>query len=287
MRLLLVHGRAQGGKNENALKTEWIDALKVGFERAALPFPDVTFDFPYYGDALDELVATSKLPNSAEVGAKGPGAGTGYADFLAEVYLQLEGRHPAVDAAAIRAELDQDPTAKGPGNWRWVHAIARAANKHFSGVVDFAIEQVLADVYLYVNNRSVRKAVDNIVVKTLTDEPTIVVGHSLGSVVSYNTIVAQQGRLNVVKHITVGSPLGLRAISGPLGPVRNPATNGWYNAFDSDDIVSLVPLDDEHFPVQPVIVNDDSVDNDTPNQHGISGYLSHPAVAETLAVCLR
>jgi hypothetical protein len=46
--------------------------------------------------------------------------------------------------------------------------------------------------------------------------------------------------------------------------------------------VSLYGLDGKHFPVDPPVENYSKVRNTTPNQHGISGYLTDPTVARTI-----
>ncbi|MEM7274945.1 MAG: alpha/beta hydrolase [Actinomycetota bacterium] len=284
MHILLVHGRAQGGKSETALRAEWLAAMRDGFTAAGLAFPDdVTVDLPFYGDALDRFVDGVDLPTTAEVASKGPGTNRPFEEFLQAVLTQLEAADPSLDEATIRAETpEHDIGAKGPQNWRWVNAIARVVNRRMSGLVDVTIEAFLTDVFLYVTNRTVQRSIDRIVSERLTAEPTIVIGHSLGSVVSYNVIAERQRTADVVKHITVGSPLGLKAIAGRLGVPANRAGQGWLNAFDQRDIVALVPLDAEHFPTTPPIVNDHSVDNGTDNRHGISGYLTHRTVVETI-----
>jgi pimeloyl-ACP methyl ester carboxylesterase len=81
-----------------------------------------------------------------------------------------------------------DPHPKGPENWRWVHAVVRAIDKYGFGMSDKAIEAIMRDVYLYISRGGVRNQIDRIVKTFLTEEPTIVVGHSLGSVVAYNVL---------------------------------------------------------------------------------------------------
>lgn len=36
MRILMIHGRAQGGKNSDELKAIWVETLKNGFTAAGL-----------------------------------------------------------------------------------------------------------------------------------------------------------------------------------------------------------------------------------------------------------
>ena len=51
---------------------------------------------------------------------------------------------------------------------------------------------------------------------------------------------------------------------------------------DERDVVALYPLDQSGFPIMPAIENKTDVDNDTENQHGISGYLEDKAVAKRI-----
>jgi hypothetical protein len=146
-----------------------------------------------------------------------------------------------------------DPHPKGPENWRWVHAVVRAIDKYGFGMSGKTIEAIMRDVYLYANRGGVRNQIDHIVNTLLTEEPTIVVGHSLGSVVAYNVLRTDTRKLQVPLFITVGCPLALRAIRDQFVPIGfpKPPVQGWSNAFDIRDIVALYPLDATNFPVNP------------------------------------
>ena len=123
----------------------------------------------------------------------------------------------------------------------------------------------------------------DVIVLLTGDEETVVVGHSLGSVVTYNLLTRQGSALDwkVPLYVTVGCPLGISAIRRTLAPVRHPeCAPSWFNARDNRDVVALFPLDAGHFDVDPAVVNKDDVDNDTANRHGISGYLSDAEVAK-------
>jgi hypothetical protein len=74
--------------------------------------------------------------------------------------------------------------------------------------------------------------------------------------------------------------LAVRAVRDLLRPLSYPApVGGWYNAFDTRDVVSLYPLDGANFPVQPAVENHAAVRNHTDNRHGIAGYLDDAEVA--------
>ena len=49
-----------------------------------------------------------------------------------------------------------------------------------------ALELVTRDVFFYITKDGVRDEIDAVVAAKLTEQPTVVVGHSLGSVVAYS-----------------------------------------------------------------------------------------------------
>lgn len=280
MRILFVHGRAQGGKNPAELRQLWIDTLAEGLRAAGRDLPDdIHIDLPFYGDRLDEFTAAADLPSAAEVATKGPGQNTDYEQFLQSALTEIYQRSALTEAEVVAAAGDADVTEKGPANWGWVQAIARAVDRLTPGTTDFTINRFLRDVYLYVHHDAVTRGINSIVEDKLTDEPTVVVGHSLGTVVAYRVICANHARMHLCRYITLGSPLGLRAISTRLGVPENPAHDGWYNAWDERDIVALNPLDGRFFPADPAIENNNRLENATDNHHGIAGYLNDPEVA--------
>jgi hypothetical protein len=100
-------------------------------------------------------------------------------------------------------------------------------------------------------------------------------------VVAYNVLRTERRALQVPLFVTVGSPLGVRAIRDQLVPLRYPRpAAAWYNAYDPRDVVALYPLDSRNFPVTPSVQNAGRVNNRTSNRHGIVGYLDDPDVAK-------
>ena len=152
-------------------------------------------------------------------------------------------------------------------------------DKHAGGVNQFTLERFTRDVFLYTRRSLVQETIDKIVADELTEEPTIVVGHSLGSVVAYSVLRYDERHLDVPLFVTVGSPLGVRTIRNRFRPLKRPEVGHWFNAFDDRDVVSLYPLDGENFGVEPAIENYDDVNNHTDNRHGIVGYLDDKTVA--------
>jgi hypothetical protein len=277
-RLLLVHGRSQQGRDPVAVKTEWMTALQKGAQAAGLTLPnDLTVDLPFYGDLLDRFTRDANVPLVSEVGVRGS-QDDEFLVFQAQFAEAIREKAGVTDAQ-VDAEYGQNPRQRGPLNWEWVQAILRAVDKHAGGVGQGTLETFTRDVFLYTTRAGVRDEVDRIVSAALTSEPTVVVGHSLGSLVSYSVLTRDTRALNVPGFITVGSPLGVRSVRDPFRPLKYPKVGSWYNAFDPRDVVALYPLDGSNFPVVPAIVNDGRAMNHTDNRHGISGYLDDRNVA--------
>jgi hypothetical protein len=287
MRILFIHGRSQGGKNPQKLRDTWISTLKAGFEaNNSTLADDIRIDFPFYGDKLDEFTSQTALPAPDDVIQRGPGSNKEFVEFMQAALADIKTTRDFSDAEILKFAGPTDVQARDIQNWAWVRGIARFIDDYFTETSDFTIEAFLKDVYLYVNSPKVTAGINKIVTDMLTDEPTIIIGHSLGTVVGYKVILENSNKLDLVKYITVGSPLGIKAISSRLGIPENPARLGWYNAYDTRDIVALHPLDSQYFPALPAIVNDSGVNNHTDNRHGIIGYLNNAGVVQQVAAAI-
>jgi hypothetical protein len=278
-RVLLVHGRGQQGLDPTVLKAEWVDTLKRGAAAARRPFPGrIDIAFPFYGDALERFTRAAEIPLTSEITSRGPGVDDEFLVFQAE-FAESVRQQAGVTDAEVDAEYGPNQRPRGPLNWEWVQATLRAVDKHAGGIGQKTLEVFTRDVFLYCTRAGVRDEIDRIVSTQLTEEPTVVVAHSLGTLVAYNILRTDRRRLQVPAFITVGSPLGVRSVRDHFRPLRYPPVDGWYNAFDGRDVVALYPLDASNFPVQPAIENYGTVNNHTENRHGIVGYLDDATVA--------
>jgi hypothetical protein len=284
--LVFVHGRAQEHKDAGALKKEWVDSLRSELQRLGLDFPltDEQIRFPYYGQTLFDLVKGAP-GDAAEVIVRGELGSTQEEEFTREVLSEVITEAGVTDEQ-IRAVAGQDVVEKGPLNWKWVQAGLKALDRFVPGASSATIAVVTRDVYQYLRNAGVRDVIEEGVRNALPKgEESIVVSHSLGTVVAYNLLrrEGQQQGWRVPLLVTLGSPLGVTAITRSLRPIQHPpAVSRWFNAYDNADVVALYPLDAERFPVQPAIVNYGNVKNPTPNKHGITGYLGDPEVARRI-----
>ncbi|MEV0292140.1 hypothetical protein [Nocardia sp. NPDC050710] len=284
MKLVLVHGRSQQGKDPMTLQKEWTDALTYGLARANAPIPlaaDVSF--AYYGDLLAGLVAGIEEALPADVASRGLDSGQPSYALAQRAILADIVANVGLSPQSVASEAE-DIQARDPQNWGWVLAATRALSR-IPGLDSRVIDTFVRDVSLYVTNSAARRAVDRVVHDTLGSEPFVLVAHSLGTVVAYNVLRSPDRPAPCAGLVTLGSPLGISGIRSRLdSPLEFPDDlETWFNAFDKADIVALRPLDSEHFDVDPPVENYDGVLNFTSNRHGIAGYLADPVVAGRIA----
>ncbi len=131
-----------------------------------------------------------------------------------------------------------------------------------------------------------KERIDQIVAAEIQGE-CVVVGHSLGSVVSHQILTSiPAGQANVSLFMTLGSPLGLSAIRPHLKRRPLLKVGRWVNACDPRDVVALVErLERPHFFDQ--IENITDVANPLGNAHGIGGYLRDAKVCRSLSQAFK
>jgi len=284
--LIFVHGRSQEHKDAQGLKDEWISALRVGLAKSnkKLPIPEADVRFPYYGQALYDLVHDAPADEVAEIIVKGSKDEARRA-YTESILNEVRRRLGVTDEEVIDI-AGGDVVQKGLQNKIWVLAILRAIDKHVPGGSGATIASVTNDVYQYLRNPGVRDRIDEGVRKAFSvNDANVVVSHSLGTIVAY-ALIGREGKAanwQVPFFMTLGSPLAITMIKGSLKPIKTPDVVGnWVNALDVTDVVALYPLDKGHFNVKPPIENLAHVHNETPNHHGISGYLEDKIVASRI-----
>ena len=254
MRLVFIHGINQQRKSSNALRDAWLKALGIPANLEQL-----SIDVPFYGDALVEAM-------DAGVGAK--------ATSMACRLMTRSGNSSLVHCIRWRwttALILRRSWVNKP--WRKVHwllAILRVLES-ISPLQGEVALRVVRQAYAYLKRDEVAEAVDAKVRPALETGQSIVVAHSLGTVVAFKLLRAHTQ--DVPLFVTLGSPLGLMAVQSALKrPRLKPTGVGhWYNGLDPNDLVTLgKPLTSETFA--PNITNKSNIDNgDEP--HGIERYL--------------
>lgn len=285
--LVLVHGRSQQGKDSIALKAEWINNLKDGLAKSGLELPidEASIRFPFYGDTLMDLVAGRTDEDVAEIVVRGTGQNESAQAFLENVVLEVKKEKGITDEEALAAAGPADLQGRGFKNSRLVLGVLRFLDTHVPMANAPALALATNDVYHYLNNPGVSTGIDDGVRNAMTPGvESVVVGHSLGSIVAYKLLLKEgpAAGWKVPLFVTVGSPLGINAVRGKVSVNYPTVAERWFNALDPDDIVALRPLKKPWFDTQPQVMNKVDVDNKTPNQHGISGYLSDPEVSRRI-----
>jgi hypothetical protein len=287
----MVHGRAQAGKDAGALKAEWLGALCEGLAKNGLklPIPETDIHFPFYGDTLADLIDGKDSDEAAAVIVRGDAGDDEEKAFVGAMLEEIR-RAAGIDDAQLREVGGAEIIERGPLNWEWVQTVLTALDRYIPGSSAASVALFTHDVYTYFRNSGIREEIETGVATAFAaDAETVVIGHSLGSIVSYN-LLRQQGHLRgwrVPLFVTVGSPLAITMVRRGLrnfAPTRCPeCVSAWFNAYDEQDVVALYPLDMTNFPLDPrspEIANKGDVKNKTANHHGIIGYLDDKEVAK-------
>lgn len=160
----------------------------------------------------------------------------------------------------------------------------------FASRVDFdwAIRAVpiVRQVWRYLHDHTLATRVRSLVAERMTGDCRVVLAHSLGSVVAYETLMLERihrpGGIWPGTLVTLGSPLSLRAVRSRLrvGPTR-PAEN-WVNVYDPTDPVVGVGGVSEEFPA----ALDHLVDNGL-RPHSARRYLAQPKTGESVLAAVK
>ncbi|MFG5723073.1 hypothetical protein [Streptomyces murinus] len=280
-RVVLVHGIAQQVKGPETLLGSWLPALNDGLHLAgadALHHEDVSVAF--YGDLF-------RRPGHRGLGEP-PLTASDVQPGL-EHELLLSWWQGAADTET------QVPGPDAPARLRTPRTVQRALNalshsSFFASLTETAMIGSARQVRRYFNEPEVRQAAADRLAQAVTGDATIVIAHSLGSVVAYETLCAQS-HLQDLTLITLGSPLAVRGIvfdrlcpAPHNGRARWPVpVKRWINIADRGDAVALVK---DLGPCFGSRVRNLMVDNGA-RAHDIQPYLTARAtgvaVAEALA----
>ncbi|MGO4634904.1 antibiotic ABC transporter ATP-binding protein [Streptomyces sp. 2RAF24] len=291
-RVVVVHGIGQEFLGPEQMRRDVVPALRDGVLLAGSPPPaaeDIACAF--YGDLFTEPGTRSDdLPPwdewdveegleaelldawrqaaedaedgaGAEDGAEADAAGTrGVIGHVASRALRVE---------RVRAALD-----------------ALAGTRFFGRVSDRLLVLALRQVRRYLTEPALRAAAQDRVAAAIGPDTRVLVAHSLGSVVAYETLCARP-ELPVTDLVTLGSPLGLRGVvfdrltPAPVdGTAHRPGgIHRWTNIADRGDVVALP---DRLAPRFGAAVSDQRIDNGT-RMHDLARYLTAPRTGTAIA----
>ncbi|GAA1721427.1 hypothetical protein GCM10009809_16360 [Isoptericola hypogeus] len=315
-RLVLLHGRDLDGHDPESIEQDWLGALNAGLAASGstLRLGDDDADYVYYGDTLAHLLeggdgATPPVVAEVQIeGARATPSADAVAHDLAEwpagaQRFAFEVARDVLAGAGVRPPAPPEARAEGVLDPLFeALAAAVALLDRIPGVSAAVVLLIARDVWTYLHDDDVRAAVDEAVAEALPDGPSVVVAHSLGSLIAWSTLTgARAGSAGdggpareVPLLLTMGCPLPVRAVREALqerGPlVFPPGVRRWVNVRDRLDLVAVHDITPETFPLpagSPDVVNL-VVDNRAPGNHAAvavledgsyTGYLATAPVA--------
>jgi hypothetical protein len=283
MRLVFIHGIHEENKAPAALRQAWEHAVVSAWRKAGLDKPSYSLEMPYFGGLLADLAEPARdADRPAPLGERAEGF-----VHVEEVLLRDLGKILGVEAACSCPELAEGLMRSELVCREWVQGVLRFLESDVPGMGSLLL-RFARQVDAYLTTPEIRAAIDNIVRPSLLDGPTVIVAHSLGSIIAYRLLREAEWGAEVPLFVTLGSPLGIHVIKEHLSPpaLAVPASvRKWLNATDERDCVALrARLDRDTFA--DGIENVDDVQHVSGNPHAIDAYLGHPIVAEQIRASL-
>ncbi|PSL28356.1 alpha/beta hydrolase family protein [Chitinophaga ginsengisoli] len=235
-KILAVHGIGQQFKGDAVIHDEWWPYLLSGVHKAGGELNPLDLVCPFYGDLFrrgdhlgpDPIYRPEDL-NEEEIHLL---------ENLWEEAAKIEpGKVPS------KSDFEGEYLSSTP---QWIQRALNSLSKSkfFVRLSQNMMMGDLKQVISYMNNKDIHDAIINRVLEKLTADVKIVIGHSLGSVVAYESLFRNDH--NVVCFITMGSPLGIRnLIFDKLNPRPTkgqglvPPVDSWLNVADKGDVVAL------------------------------------------------
>jgi hypothetical protein len=304
--IVLVHGIGQEASNAEKLEKGWLPSLVKGVRNAKHDSladeldkgvkGKFTVKMAYYGDIFLEPdhqgVDLASLSDAEQLVAE---------ELALDLLNNATHSSNTRDADEAKRELAAltAPPEDQEGIVEEIFVRAAAALDHvpFFGRTALAaatvVNRTLAQVTRYLIDPDVHKYAINQVSNHLTEDTRVVIGHSLGSVVAYDTLRARPVKQQVPLLVTLGSPLGLSAIRErlqPQPPGFPTAVRRWVNIAAPDDIVAaryeLNRLFNRGRPDDAVFEDTQLVDNGS-KPHEINFYLDKDCCGQAVANALK
>jgi len=190
---------------------------------------------------------------------------------------------------------------------------------NFSDVTDLIIKHFFSDLAVYYSDKQIRHGNSNklvreiirkmlaLVLRKYKKRKILLIGHSMGSIISYDVLTQTAPDVQIDTLVTPGSPLGLAIILNrikmeqkkkisKLSKLSTPENvyNHWYNLADLRDKVTLnYNLSDDYDKnskkIKPIdkIVYNNYKHKEEKNPHKSFGYLRTPEMADIINTFLK
>lgn len=272
-----VHGVGQQFKGENTLLSSWLPALKDGLTRAGHRLgADADFACAFYG-------AMFRPPGKGAVDPPydANDVNDEWERALLETWWREAARiEPTVAGPDARTKLSVPTVVQ-----RALDALSQS--RFFAGLAENVLIHDFKQVRWYLQEPNIRRAARASVEQAIRPDTRVVIGHSLGSVVAYETLCTPRPEWKVSVLVTIGSPLGIRnLVFDQLEPAPQkgigvwPAgIDRWVNIADSGDVIALVKELGSRFGPQ---VADHLIDNGA-EAHDATRYLTTRELGDAVA----
>ncbi|MEJ5049543.1 hypothetical protein WH221_06870 [Chryseobacterium culicis] len=290
MQILFIHGRAQEEFSQEILLRIWAEALRASFENANIPFPEnLNLTLPYYGkDLIHQRDLYKQAIKDGKFKMRSPNNVSEFDEVYEDLLEELR-KNSGISKKEVAQESGETEQYRGLTNNKHVIALARLVDRRLDSLGNFCVKWKTDDVVTYLVVEAARQEINSFHTSAITKEPTIIISHSLGTVIAYDILhTLAENQYDIRGLVTLGSPLGVQAVQRQLYPCPSypKILNGqWVNIYDPKDIVALNPLNNKNFRVTPQIINHE-IENNSDNHHDIKPYLSSPVVAETIYTIL-
>ncbi len=262
-----LHGMGQQFKGARILRESWLPAMRDGVSRSQPDLADqIDLTMAFYGDLF-------RPAGGKAIGAPPYDANDVSDDVECEL---LESWWQAAGQVDDIPGPDSDTKVRTPF---WVQRALNAlsSSTFFAGLAEPLMIADLKQVRLFLTDPEVKARVLDRVSAAVTPDTTVVVAHSLGSVVAYEALCAHP-EWNVRAFVTLGSPLGIaNVIFDRLTPrpvdgrgIWPGAIEDWTNIADRGDVVALQKRLGTHFGDR---VSDMAIHNGA-TAHNVVPYLT-------------
>jgi len=271
-----VHGVGHQFHGENTLRAEWLPALKDGLARVDRSLAsDGDFTCAFYGNLFrpEGKAAVDPPLDALDVDEN-------WERELLELWWREAARiDPAVSGPDARTKLRTPNVVQ-----RALDALTQS--RFFAAIGERALISDLKQVRRYLNEPDIRRAVQASIERAIGPDTTVIVAHSLGSVIAYEALCAKPA-WPVRTFVTIGSPLG---ISNLIFENLQPRPEGgvgiwpqgiarWFNIADKGDVVALVKQLASRFGSR---ITDHLIDNGA-KAHDATRYLTSKELGDAVA----
>ncbi|WP_245554327.1 hypothetical protein [Nocardia takedensis] len=273
-RVVVVHGIGAQNSGEPKMLSQWLPSLNSGLTRCGTPPLDASeVAAGFYGDLFRRQGAFLS-PGEPYYGPADVEAG-----FEQELLAAWWEAAAEIDAAVRVPGGDSLLPTPVPVQ-AILHQLSRS--RFFAGVATRSMIGKVKQVRRYLLEPDLREQIQDRVRAVITADTRVVVAHSLGSVVAYETLCSMPGH-PVRALVTVGSPLGIpnlifdRLHPAPVEGVGVwPGGPGlvWTNIADGGDVVALVKKLDPLFGTDFTHRVWDAVVHNGATAHDASPYLT-------------